>query len=62
MDIKKYVTLENALKWRKLDFFGSIYFVFELLESETKSPSHAANLDRMLYEYAKRNISLATVV
>lgn len=62
MNIEKYVTLENALEWSRLSFFDAVYFVFELLESETTSASDASNLDRMLAEYAKRNISLATVV
>lgn len=62
MNIEKYVTLENALQWSRLGFVDSFLFVVDLLESETKSASRVAELDFMLYKYAKRNISLATFV
>ena len=62
MNLEKYVTLENALQWSRLGFVDSVDFVAKILESETKSASRAAELDCMLYLYAKRNISLATVV
>ena len=62
MDITKYVTLENALKWSRLNDFDSIQFVLNLLDSENPTPFDFANLDNMIYKYAKRNISLATLV